>query len=334
LIKALIFSLFTIVSHAEKIFVACWANYIPKIIIEGFKKETGIDIIVCVYDDISMLEAQLYVGNTGYDVIFPTTPSIYQMIISGILTELDKKDFPDIGKIDPNIIDLIKVHDPENKYCIPYIWGTTGIAYNKKLEETIKDFQFDSWNLILDPKYSDKIGKFFVMNCSQEFLLPFMKFYDIDPYNPQKDDIKNIFDKISHIRKNIKKFNQSPVQSLVEEEIMVAQCWSGEAIKAQQIGLKKGIEIKYFVPKEGTVVWIDAIAIPKGAQNISGAKKFIRYIMRPEISKKIASLTSYTLANESWSSPIDKNLFYTGIIKDPKILRSMNKKFYEFVIKK
>ena len=117
--------------HAEEVRVYNWSDYIDQSVIDQFEESTGIKVIYDVFDSNEVLEGKLLAGSTGYDIVSPSIEYLGRQIRADIHLELDKTAIPNFNNLDPIMMELLSSMDPENKYAIPYLWGTTGIGYNR-----------------------------------------------------------------------------------------------------------------------------------------------------------------------------------------------------------
>ena len=142
-----------------------WSDYIGENTLENFETKTGIKVKADVFDSNEVLEAKLLSGNSGYDVVVPTANFMGRQIQAGVFQKLDKSKLPNLKNIDPELLAYLQNADPGNQYGVPYLWGTTGIGYNKaKVEEVLgSDAPVDSWDLVFKPENMQKLQQCGVM---------------------------------------------------------------------------------------------------------------------------------------------------------------------------
>ena len=128
-----------------------WGDYIDEELIERFEEETGIDINYTFMANNEEMIVQLESPDCIYDLCFPSDYIIEKLIANNMLHELNMDNIPNIKNIDERFMDLS--FDPDNKYSVPYMWGTVGILYNTKMV----DDPVDSWDILWDEKYSQQI---------------------------------------------------------------------------------------------------------------------------------------------------------------------------------
>ena len=297
-----------------------WSDYIGETTIADFEKETGIKVRYDTYDGNETLEAKLVVGNTGYDIVFPSSSFFARQIKSGLYLKLDKSKLTNWGNLDPFVLTNQAAYDPNNEYAVPYMWGTNGFTYNvDKIKERLPDAPVDSLRMVFDPEI---VSKF--QDCGVSFLDSPEDVYQLalaymgkDPTSQNPDDIVAATEMLMKVRPFIRLFDaQQYLNSLPNGDICLAMTWSGDyavaAARAEEAGLT--INLAYTVPKEGSNIWFDAMLIPKDAPHVENAHKFLNYMLRPEV---IAACTNYTYyANGNAAS---KPLVLPEILEDTAI---------------
>ena len=156
------------VAQEEKVLhVYNWSDYIAEDTVASFEKETGIKVVYDVFDSNEVLEAKLLAGNTGFDVVVPSSDFLARQIQAGVFMTLDKSKLPNLSNMDSEVMTLLQDKDPDNAHSIPYLGGTTGIGFiPKKVAEVMgPDFKMDSWDAVLKPENLSKLSK-----CGVSFL--------------------------------------------------------------------------------------------------------------------------------------------------------------------
>lgn len=270
---------------AEELNLFAWSEYVPQAVLEGFEKETGIKVNYESYASNEEMLAKLLSGGK-YDLIQPSEYVIEALVKEGKLVELDHAKIPNIKNLDPVFTKFD--FDPGNKYSVPWMSGTVGIAYNKqKIKEPIAGFKD-----VFSGKYA---GRIVVLDDGREILS-----WALDSLN--KDINKIDDDSIAAARPLIKGWLQqvklydsdSPKTALLNGDVDVGIVWSGEgAILLNEAPDK----FAWVLPQEGSHRFIDNLAIPKTAPHPEAAMKFINYILKPEVSKLISEEFPYTNPN-------------------------------------
>lgn len=292
---------------AESLKFYNWSDYIAEDTIERFEADTGIDVIEDVFDSNEVLEAKLLAGNSGYDLVVPTASFMGRQIQAGVFDKLDKSKLPNLRHVDKELLSFLEAVDPSNQYGVPYLWGTTGIGYNvDKVKEVLgEDAPVNSWDLVFKPEYMEKLQACGVMFLdSPDELYPLVLNYlgkDPNSRTPADYDLDSEgVELLKSVRPYVSQFHSSQyISALANGDACVAIGWSGDVIQAQDRAIEadNGINIKYSIPKEGTQIWFDMLAIPKDANNKDAAHQFINFLLRPDVIADISNYVAYANPN-------------------------------------
>lgn len=316
------------VAQAEEpvLHVYNWTEYIAEDTIPEFEKETGIKVVYDVFDSNEMLEAKLFSGNTGFDIVVPSQDFFGRQIKAGVYEKLDKSKLPNWKNLDPKLLKFIQNYDPNNEYGVPYMWGTTGIGYNvDKIKQILgDDFPTDSWSLVFDPKVVAKLKQCGVayLDAPSEVIPAMLNYMGQDP-NTDKASVYSkgaLPELMDQLRPSITYFHNSQyINDLANGDVCVAIGWSGDVMMAAERAsdANNGVNIKYIIPKEGAGVWFDMLAIPKGAKHPENALKFMNYVLRPEVIAKVTDFVWYANPNTKATALINPE-----IANDPGIYPS------------
>ena len=242
-----------------------WTEYISDQVLKDFTAETGIEVIYSTFDSNEAMYAKLKLmnGSGEYDVAFPGTDFVDKMRKEGMLELLDHTKLTNFGNLGKTFINA--PFDPENKFSIPYLWGSSGIAVNTK---RIAKASLSSWNDLWKPEYK---GRVMLMNDIRDvFTMSLLTLgYNGSTKNPEA--IKQAYEKLTKLMPNVRTFNSdAPRMPFMEGETYLGLAWNGEVIMAQDQGMP---ELDFVYPKEGAIMWMDNMVIPKNAKNDDNAKK-------------------------------------------------------------
>lgn len=283
-----------------------WSDYIDPEIIPMFEKETGIKVVYDVFDSNEVLDAKILSGKTGYDIVAPGLDFMARQQKAGVYLKLDKSKLPNLSNIDPVQLSFVAKLDPDNAHGIPYFVGTAGIAYNKKMiEERLgKDFDMKTWDVIFKPEILSKLKDcgVAILNAPTEVIPTALNYLGLDPNSTNLDDYKKAEELLLKMRPNVTYFHSSQnINDLANGDICITLGWSGDVLQAADRAeeAQNGVEIEYLVPREGALMFYDMFAIPKDADHVENAYKFMNFIMRPDIAAKNSSYVSYDNANKA-----------------------------------
>ena len=289
----------------QEVRVYNWSDYIADSTIREFEKETGIDVTYDVYDSNEILEGKLLSGNTGYDIVGPSSEFMGRQIIAGVYQKLNKDALYNYDNLDPAMMSLLENLDPDNAHSIPYLWGTTGIGYNKQkaIEIMGADFAMDTLDVVFVPEIIAKFQHCGVafLDAPSEMFKAALHYLGLNPnsQNP-KDYQEQSTELFNNVRPYIQYFHSSKyINDLANGDICLAFAWSGDVLQAADRASESGngVQIEYRIPKEGTLMWFDMLAIPADAPNPGNAHKFLNYILKPEVIAEISNKVNFANAN-------------------------------------
>lgn len=293
-----------------------WSDYIDESVLEEFTKETGIKVVYDVFDSNEILETKLLAGGSGYDVVVPTGPFLARQIQAGVFQKLDKSKLPNLANMWPDVMTRLAKYDPGNEYAVNYMWGTTGIGYNvAKVKAALgDDVKVESWDFIFKPENAEKLKAcgINILDASDETFAIAMNYIGKDPDSKATADLEAGGEVYSKIRSSVKTFNSSAyIDDLANGDICVAVGWSGDILqaKARAEEAKNGVEVNYVIPKEGTYMWFDNLAIPADAKNVAEAHEFINFLMKPEVIAKASNYVQYANGNLASQKFLDESVF-------------------------
>jgi putrescine transport system substrate-binding protein len=280
-----------------------WSDYIAEDTIQNFEEQTGIKVSYDVFDSNDMLETRLLAGNSGFDVVVPSASFLERQIKAGVFRKLDPALLPNLKNMDPEIMQRVAVHDPGNEHAVPYHWGTTGIGYNEdKIKKILGGSEPDSWSFLYDPKFAARFKDcgISVLDAPDEMLKTVLVWLGRDPNSQQEDDLKAAEEKLMAVRPFIRKIHSSQViDDLANGELCIAVGWSGDILQARDRATQagQGVKVKYVIPREGTIVWFDMLAIPADARHPRNAHAFINYLMDPQVAANNSNFVNYANGN-------------------------------------
>ncbi|OES64661.1 spermidine/putrescine ABC transporter substrate-binding protein PotF, partial [Pseudomonas aeruginosa] len=251
-----------LVQAAPEVRIYNWFDYIAPDTLKNFQAQTGIAPKYDVYDSNEVLEAKLLSGHSGYDLVVPSDSFLPNYLKAEVFQPLDKSKLPNWKNLNPALLKVLAGKDPGNRYVMPYMWGTNGIAYNlDKIRAVLgDDAPLDSWDLVFKPENLAKLRPYITYFSSSKF-----------------------------------------VSDLANGNVCVAIAWSGGAMQAANRAreAKNGIRIEYRIPKEGAAAWFDVLAIPRDAKNVEQAHAFLDYLLRPEVVAPISDYVAYANPNKA-----------------------------------
>ncbi|UPH72688.1 polyamine ABC transporter substrate-binding protein [Abyssibius alkaniclasticus] len=292
-----------------------WSDYIAEDTLEKFTAATGITVNYDVYDSNEVLEAKMLAGNSGYDVVVPTSSFMQRQIAAGVYQPLNRDLLPNLANMDPALMASAATYDPGNEHSVIYMWGTTGIGYNTgKVEEILgADAPTNSWALVFDPANAEKLAEcgITMLDAPVEMLPAAMNYLGLDPQSTDPADFEKGAELLMQIRPYIRYFHSSQyINDLANGEVCVSIGWSGDIFIAQARAAEaeNGIDIAYVIPDEGALQWFDMLTIPVDAPNPAAAHAFINFIMDAQITADITNYVWYANANAASLPLVDEEI--------------------------
>lgn len=319
---SLLFAALAGAAETKTVHVYNWSDYIAEDTLAKFEQATGIKVIYDVYDSNEMLEAKLLAGGSGYDVVFPSAqPFAARHVAAGVYRALDHSKLPHRRHLDQVILKQLATADPTGHHLVPYMWGTTGIGYNVARVRAVlgEDAPTDSWRLIFDPSIAAKLAGcgITLLDDEQEAFAAALIYLGLDPNSTAKADLDAAQQLLKTIRPHIKYYHSSQyINDLANGDICVAHGYSGDVIQAHDRAEEAGnnVEIAYAIPKEGAIMWIDTMAIPKDAPHPEHAHAFIDFLLTPQNIAKITDYVAYANANADATALVSEDIRANGSV--------------------
>ena len=274
-------------SAQEVVNVFNWEDYIDESVLAQFEQETGIHVNYMRFTTNEDMIVQVEANPGAFDVCFPSDYIVERMLGKDMLAEIDYDKVPNAQYILENL--RSPDYDPNNVHSLPYMWGTVGILYNT----TMVDEPMDSWGILWDSKYKSNV---FMLDSFRDSMGVTLKYLGHSMNTRDIIALESCKDKLIEQKKNgiVKAYQVDETKDkMVAGEAALAVMWSGDA----QYAIDLNPDLAYSIPKEGSNIWIDAMVIPRNAQNMDNALKFIDFLCRPDIAQKNCEAIWYSSPN-------------------------------------
>ncbi|OLF53865.1 polyamine ABC transporter substrate-binding protein [Pseudomonas chlororaphis] len=301
-----------------------WTDYIGETTLADFQAKTGTKVVYDVFDSNETLEGKLLAGRTGYDVVVPSNHFLARQVKAGAFLKLDRAQLPNWQNLDPKLLTLLERNDPGNQYSVPYLWGTNGIGYNvDKVKQVLGVDHIDSWAIFFEPENLKKLSQCGVsmMDSPDEVFPAVLNYLGLDPNSENPEDYKKAEATLLAIRPYITYFHSSKyVSDLANGNICLAFGYSGDVFQAANRAreAKNGVKIAYSIPKEGSNLWFDLLAIPADASNAKEAHAFINYLLDPQVIAKVSAYVGYANPNPASQQYMDPELVNNPEVYPPQ----------------
>jgi spermidine/putrescine-binding protein len=294
-------------SSSKVVNIYIWTNYLPQEVVEDFKRRTGIAVNVDTYDSNEAVLDKLQSGVADYDVVVPSDYMLKVLIPQGLVRPLDHARLPHFKNLDPRFLD--QKFDPGNGHSVPYLWGTTGIGYDRRKVQG----PVDSWRVLFEPKYA---GRILMLDDPREAFGAALKLMGRSLNERDPAVLRRAAEMLKAQKPLVRTYNSSDFANLLAAgDVDLAQGWNGEIAEVVSHAPDR---LAYAVPKEGGTLWIDNLVIPKGARDVDAAYAFLDYAMEPEVAARIVNGVHYAGANRAALPLIDARIRQDPAIYPPK----------------
>ena len=271
----------------EVVNVFNWEDYIDEAVLEMFTEETGIKVKYMNFTTVEDMIVKVEANPGAFDLCFPSDYIIERMIKKDMLAEINYENVPNASQTIPYL--QSPAYDPDNKYSVPYLWGTVGILYNTKMVQE----PVTSWSILWDSKYANNV---FMLDSIRDSMGITLKYLGHSMNTQEIPAIMAAKQKLIEQKQSgvVKAYQVDETKDkMVAGEAALALMWSGDA----QYAIDLNPDLAYAVPEEGSNVWVDGMVIPKDAKNKENAEKLINFLCRPEIAKMNCEYVRYACPN-------------------------------------
>lgn len=305
-----------------EVYVYNWGEYIDPETITMFEEETGIKVIYDEYETNEIMYPKVEAGASTYDIICPSDYMIEKMIANDLLQELNFDNMPNAtANIGAQYYEQAKGFDPENKYCVPYCWGTVGILYNK----TMVTEPVTSWSILWDEKYADNI---LMQDSVRDAFMVALKLNGASMNTMDEAELDAAKQALIDQKPIVQAYVVDQVRDkMIGGEAALGVIYSGEAIYTQ----RENPDLEYVIPDEGTNVWIDGWVIPKNAPNKENAEKFIDFMCRADIALMNFDYITYSTPNDAARELIEDEDIKNSTIAFPDLSQYNNLETFSYL---
>ncbi len=282
--------------------IYAWSSELPQEVVDDFQKETGIIVTVDTFDSNEALIAKLEAGASGYDLVNPSQYAVPILTGENLLLKLDHNkmaNYANVGEVFQTVS-----FDPGNVTSIPYLWGTTGMAYNDECVTT----PITSWKAMWDEQYS---GRIYMLDNMLAAYIAGLQVNGFHANTTNPDEIAAATQSLIDQKAVLGGYNSTNFAELVSSgEACIVEAWSGNVVQV----MNENPHVHYVIPEEGGSMWVDSYAITASAVNVDNAYKFMDYLLRPEVAAKVTELAGIATAVDS-----SKALLSSEIADNPAI---------------
>jgi spermidine/putrescine transport system substrate-binding protein len=277
-------------SKSDQLYIYTWSQYTDPQLLSTFTTQTGIKILVDTFDSNDVMLAKLQAGGGGtYSVIYPSDYMVQKMVEKNLLLELNHEKIIGLENLFTQFQNPI--YDRNNRYSLPFSWGTTGFIYNsEKLEKAPEDWEYIWQN-------QEKLYKrMTLLNDVREVMGATLKMLGYSYNSQNATEIKTAYEKLKSLKPAIAAFDTDGWQNqILAGDLWLAMCYSADGVKIS----KENPKLKYVIPRSGSSLWTDTIVIPKTAPNQDGAYSWINLLLQGDVSAAISKRLNIATPNRA-----------------------------------
>lgn len=305
-----------------EVIVYNWGEYMDPDVLAMFEEETGIKVVYDEFETNEIMYPKIEAGASEYDVICPSDYMIQKLIENDLLAELNFDNIPNAkANIGAQYWSQAQEFDPENKYSVPYCWGTVGILYNKTMVEE----PVDSWSILWNEKYKDNI---LMQDSVRDAFMVALKLNGYSMNSTDTAELEAARDSLIGQKPLVQAYVIDQVRDkMIGGEAAIGVIYSGEAIFTQ----RENPDLEYVIPKEGTNVWIDSWVVTKDSRNKENAEKFIDFMCRPDIALKNFEYITYSTPNDAARELIEDEDIKNSTIAFPDLSQYSNLETFQYL---
>ena len=295
--------------HEKKLSIIIGIDYLPYKFVEMFEKLTDIKVHVDIFDSNEILEAKLLAGGNQHDIVFPTAwPNFARQLSANVYRKIDHEKI-NFSNFNPIVLEKLSIYDKENLYGIPYQYGISGMGMDAiAIEKIFPNVDKHDLGLFLDPKNAEKLAelRFSIYDSAGELFPMILCYLGLDPESTDEKDIQKAADHLKKIRPYIYKFTEFGFEDLSSQNASLTMGTSGDIIKVRKDTGRENI--KFFYPKQGTALWVDVAAIPKGAKHINNIYAFFKFLFHPKVIAEVTNCTHRANCVTEANKYVDKEI--------------------------
>jgi putrescine transport system substrate-binding protein len=259
-----------------------WSDYIDDRTIPRFQALTNIRVNYDVFSSNEDLLAKLRAGPSDYDIIVPTSDFIPTYRSLDLIEPLHQDLMPNLTSLDREFVETD--YDPGNRYTVPYQWGTTGIGFNRRRTKPP-----DSWAAVFQPSAA-MAGRVTLLREVTDLIGCALIYLGRSPNSLKDKDLAEVVKLVRSAKSKARRFTSDTyIDELAADETWLAQGWSGDVFQAQD----QNPNVGYVIPREGSLRFVDVMAVPKGAPHPGNAARFMNYVLHPRVQARISGYVSY-----------------------------------------
>ena len=267
-----------------------WSEYIPPDVVANFEQRFACKVVIDLYEDDAAMLAKLQAGGAAlYDVVVPSDHRVPALVKAGLLAPLRREHLPNLKHLEPRFAN--PSFDPNNRYTVAYQWGTLGLFVRRQAGQPLPD----SWAAVFDP--AAQSGPFVLMDSARDLIGAALKFQRRSLNSTDPAELKAARDLLIQAKRRCLGFDGTVAgkNKVLSKAAATAMVFSGEGAR----GMAEDPDTAYLIPKEGSLIWVDSLAVLAKAPHRDLAEQFINFCLEPEIGARISNFTQFASPNQA-----------------------------------
>lgn len=293
-------------ARAAELRVLTWSSYLSPKVVERFERETGVKVKIDTVTNYVDLLRPLETGASGYDIAFPADFLVRDLVAKGLLEKVYVDRLPNFWNVEE--VWRSRTLDPRNEYTVPHAWGTTAFV----VDTAIYKGDLDTLKLLFDPPPEIQ-GRILLLDSGFDMVQLALVWLKLPRCSTKSEHLAKVEQLLMPM---LRRYPQADIDTVVDSlasgHYVLGVAWNGDALKARQ----KRPSLRYAYPREGSLVWTDVLAVPKGAGNRADAMRFLSFMMRPEIAAMESNYNGYANMVRGSEQYMNKQL-----VEAPEIIR-------------
>ncbi len=274
----------------QKLNLFIWSEYVDPAVLADFEQQFQCKVNVDLYEDVESMLAKVQGGGAGgYDVVVPTDHIVPAMVKLKLLAPLNRANIPNFKHLDPAFLN--PPYDRGNQFTVPYQWGTLGVLARRDSTRPLPE----SWSIFFDP--SQAVRPFLLIDSMRDLIGPALRFQNRSVNSVDPTELKAARDLLLAAKQRSLGFEGSvgAKNKILARAAQAAIVYSGEGVRA----MNENTNTVYFIPREGSVIWVDSLAVLARAPNRELAETFINFVLEPKQGARISNFTQFSTPNQA-----------------------------------
>jgi len=288
-------------SPEGELFVYNWADYMGEDVVPSFEDKYGIKVTYDFFDNYDTMYAKIGQDGGGYDVTFPTSVDIPALLAQNLVQPLDLSLIPNVANLGKEWAD--PGYDPGNGHSVPYMWWTTGVAYDTEKVEG----ELDSWDALWDPRFAQHLA---VLDDSREAFAAALFRLGLDPNTTSDTDLDKALVSLQEQKPLVRVYTTDDIGVLSNGDAWVSHAWGSDVYQV----VSERPAVKFYIPKEGGIRGSDTAVMLANAKHPIASQLFLNHLLDAQVSAANTNYIGYMGPNAAAKEFIDP-----AILADPTV---------------